>query len=58
MSEDFIRDDGFQAWIHRVDLILFETFDTLHGDYPDLDWKAMFECGYMPRTAVYELLGA
>ena len=47
---------GFQAWIHKVDRILFETFDNLHGDY-DANWRAMYKCGYLAVTAVYEATG-
>lgn len=51
------KERAYQAWLHRVDLILFYVHDTTHEDYTMATWKAFFNCGYLPSTAIYEVTG-
>ena len=53
-----IEERDFQAWLHRVDLILFELTGDTHDEADVEVLRAQWKCGYLPRTAVYETIGA
>lgn len=56
--DEWVAEKDFQAWLHKVDLILFETTNDTHNAKDIEVWRARWETGYLPATAIYEHLGA
>ena len=55
MISEALFQKGFQAWLHKVDVILGDVHPWLtHETYQKTDWRAMYTCGYLAVTAVYE----
>ena len=54
MISEALFQKGFQAWLHKVDLILNDAHPWLTHDTYNADWRAMYSCGYLAVTAVYE----